>query len=522
LIALLLVPRTWGIWLNEIMSNPAGSEYTNEYVELLNPDSLTVEVEGWRLSDGSAEDLLQAAGANAALPPGGLALVLDPGYEGGYDDRIPPQALRLWIGDGSFGSGGLSNSTAEWITLIDPDGRRVDSVLTRPGQEEGFSLERMRGPAGCADCWRIGLDFGGSPGAANSVVPARYQLRLLDFDQSRLTIVAEGLEGFRGALRVELGLPPCLESTVRELPPLDIGALWHVELDPAPLWFLNPLVILEEGLGQEPRILCDTLASAAFDTGDGMVLKAAYLSELQPDPSEGPDWVELANPGDCPLLLEGCLLATPTRRYALNGMLMPGQRALAAADPAAVPGRDPACLSIAVNLSLTLSGELELLIEDGPVLEAAVWRREELIRGRSLERLDPRLAADASSSWHPSIHPDGATPGSSNSTEVAADPAPDGVRFSASIIRPLQPGGESLLRVDLSAGLDRAWRLEIWDLHGRLIGRAEPAPQQGEELLSLFWDGSLKGGELVPPGAYLLRLADEQGGEVLHPVAVVY
>lgn len=74
-------PPVYGqVVINEVMFDPSFSEFTHEYVELLNVGGNPVDLEGWRLGDEDETDLLIAVGGGPVLGPGGYALVLDSGY----------------------------------------------------------------------------------------------------------------------------------------------------------------------------------------------------------------------------------------------------------------------------------------------------------------------------------------------------------------------------------------------------------------------------------------------------------
>ncbi|OQX86574.1 hypothetical protein B6D60_06020 [candidate division KSB1 bacterium 4484_87] len=171
------------IILSEIMFDPAGSEYYDEFIEIYNTSqSDTVDLSGWQISDGVAADFIIAHVAGTKIAPGQFGLILDPGYfehSNQYDDLIPQNALILTIDNSSFGSGGLSNSTPETIILINSTGDTVVQYLYSIDNESGHSDEKIRmtdddSPAN----WANSKQMNGTPGFRNSVSPLNFDLEL--------------------------------------------------------------------------------------------------------------------------------------------------------------------------------------------------------------------------------------------------------------------------------------------------------------------------------------------------------
>ena len=159
--------------LSEIMYDPAGPEWHDEYVELQNtsPDR-AVDLTGWRLGDPDELDGLAAAGRGLVLPPGGFALILDGSYAGNsttYDD-VMPEAVVLTIEDRAFARAGWPNSRDDTVILCDAAGDTVATHRYASGGEPGFSWERVD-PLDAPDQprWERALVEGGTPGRANSV-----------------------------------------------------------------------------------------------------------------------------------------------------------------------------------------------------------------------------------------------------------------------------------------------------------------------------------------------------------------
>ncbi len=163
----MMILRTlWGNpLLNELMIDPEFSENSSEYVEILNRGKSAVNLSGWFFGDAGDMDLLIFF-EDSVLDAGEYALILDPDYEGEYDEIIPDSVLCLTIEDSRFGAYGLSNSTPKTYYLMDSAGRIADSCRSFTGMPEGYSMERDH-----EGSWQISRRRGGTPGFYNSVCP---------------------------------------------------------------------------------------------------------------------------------------------------------------------------------------------------------------------------------------------------------------------------------------------------------------------------------------------------------------
>lgn len=137
LLALLLcgsLPLRAQVLINELMpAPPAGMP---EWVELVNVDADTLDLTGWALRDAAGgRALLSAAGR---LPPGAMVVIAaGAGLEAALPGRescivVIPQLPSL-------------NNAGDDLVLLDPAGRRSDSLVYRSGwgHEGGVSLERV-------------------------------------------------------------------------------------------------------------------------------------------------------------------------------------------------------------------------------------------------------------------------------------------------------------------------------------------------------------------------------------------
>jgi hypothetical protein len=107
--------------ITEVLANPAGSETTQEFVELFNAGEVAVELAGWTIEDKTGKDVLP----EAILMPGAFAVVVAESYDpADGKDPAPAQGTLLVRVSGRIGSDGLSNS-GEPVHLVSPGGQIV-------------------------------------------------------------------------------------------------------------------------------------------------------------------------------------------------------------------------------------------------------------------------------------------------------------------------------------------------------------------------------------------------------------
>jgi hypothetical protein len=98
--------------INEVAWAGTAASADDEWIELWNPGSETIPLDGWTLTDGN--DILIAL--NGSIPPGGYFLL-----ERGGDDTVSDVPANLVY------TGALSNSGEE-LRLLDPVGNAIDSA----------------------------------------------------------------------------------------------------------------------------------------------------------------------------------------------------------------------------------------------------------------------------------------------------------------------------------------------------------------------------------------------------------
>jgi hypothetical protein len=116
-----LPPPAPRVVITEVLANPAGSETTQEFVELYNAGTAAVALSGWSIEDKTGKDVLP----EGMLLPGAYALIVSDAYNpADGKDPAPAGGTLLVHVTGRIGSDGLSNS-GEVVRLVCPDGQVV-------------------------------------------------------------------------------------------------------------------------------------------------------------------------------------------------------------------------------------------------------------------------------------------------------------------------------------------------------------------------------------------------------------
>ncbi len=313
------------IVLSEIMFDPAGNENYDEFIEIYNnSDSDSVDVAGWQISDGSGTDAIIAVQNCTKLAPLQFGLILDPGYfenSTRYNELIPETALLLTIDNNTFGSGGLSNSQAEFISLITSSGDTIANYLYSLGNEAGHSDEKidLLG-SDAAENWADCKTIHGTPGTFNSVRLLSYNLSIaLDAEPDSLppgeTLKLTAIISNTGSRSVanfavifsqdsnadsifqpdEMVFQTTVTDTLKSNHSITVECL----LDSLASGIHQFLVTADLPADEEP-----TNNSDAKTIRVGYFPATIVINEIMYQPvARQPEWIELFNPGDSPINL---------------------------------------------------------------------------------------------------------------------------------------------------------------------------------------------------------------------------
>ncbi|MFC1489988.1 lamin tail domain-containing protein [Candidatus Latescibacterota bacterium] len=160
------------IVISEIMFNPDGNENAREYVEILNLTEDDMSLEGFSIGDGEGFDtIIPAPDEDYIVPAGSYALIIDPDYftAGEEYTLIPPGTPLFTVDDSAIGNRGLSNSTAETVSLISDSGDTLSAVSYSLDCAAGYSWEKiLPGGSETIDNFKQSLVRDGTPGRENS------------------------------------------------------------------------------------------------------------------------------------------------------------------------------------------------------------------------------------------------------------------------------------------------------------------------------------------------------------------
>lgn len=534
----------WGgvpaqVILTEVMFDPAGPEASDEFVEIYNPGSEPVDLSGWQIGDGVGYDFLtEVAGNGFILHPQQYAVILDLNYfldsSSTYNALIPPEALILTIDGTTLGSGGLSNSTAETITLVNAALDTVQRYLYSIGNTPGYSDEKIEllednSPANWGDSRRLH----GTPGSRNTLTRPAFDLAITRFELLNTTLLAGGNAPFEVVLknlgRVVIGdfrWETFYDWNHNQWP--DEDEIQDITLYSA---FLQPddsLEIADEfrniPFGEVPFGVAVRFDNDG-DSSNNVMVKSALvdnpagvglvINEIMFEPRTGlAEWVELYNRSSAAVNLRFIYFADARDTISISAgddFLPPGEYIVLGRDPA-IAGQYPvAPEQLRVRSGFpALNNDFDDLRLLGPtfitydrVNYARDWYGRAVEPGTSLEKLNPAFNGQIKQNWAASVAPGGSTPGRENSVLISVLPAQGQLEITPNPFSPDGDGREDFTAIHVQLPVETAFiNLRIFDTRGRLIRRlanGEPAASRGQ----FVWDGKDEQGRIARIGAYI-------------------
>ncbi len=210
-------PLTAQLIFSEIMFDLEGSDSPNEFVEVYNSGTDSVDLSFWQISDKFSTDELVDGGMGTIILPDRYALIMEGDYDeaaGIYLNLIPDSVLIVRVDDSSIGNG---LSASDSLFLSDSTGVVSDSLGWSDISASGFSYERKRlDHSNTVANWATSLDSLGTPGFLNSVTPPPVDAALIassiihspenptlsDVVTLTVTIFNEGTETISGVMEV--------------------------------------------------------------------------------------------------------------------------------------------------------------------------------------------------------------------------------------------------------------------------------------------------------------------------------
>jgi len=520
------------IVLNEILYDPPGADGGQEFVELWNPDSTAVPLEGVVLEAGDGARpgswaVVWRGVAGSAAAPGGIFLIAGDALLGALQNG--PDAVRL----------SRNGAVLDLLGYGDLESAALYEGAPAPDAGSGQSLARVRDGADTGvnrDDWAVESEP--TPGAANhpdarlrivrSGVAATpevawpgetVELRAWVKNSGRLPI-GEG----RWTAVTEMG------GTVAGWGPvgsvagglvLPAESLMVVLSFPAPPPGAHAVRLRLAGFAgaSGETALADT-ASVALRTIAG----PAVVSEIAFRDAGAGEWIEIwfrDRVEDVGAISIGDAVSgpSPIDRGASPQGAAAGSFLVVAKDPALVRGSFALADTMVVGViggwpSLNDAGagglpadRVRVLEADGTPCDAVPYRGESSARGGSLERLSVDLPSDAAGTWAESIDPRRGTPGRENSMKAPGSMAAARDALLVAGARVLRRRGGEAVPVVLrltAAARGRRLTVRVHDLLGRPL-RTLVEGQRFDSEGSFLWDGRDERGAPVPPGLYVIR-----------------
>ena len=168
------------IIFSEIMFAPQSGN--NEFIELYNlSENESVNLNKYKIKyQTSNPDNIESTGSGTILPPKSFAVIFEGDYDfnsGIYKSLIPSNALILKIGDNSFGSSGMSNSSQRILYLLNSIDEILETYTYTADNKNGISDEKIVLNNDTSQSnWANSTTENGTPGFGNSVTPLRFNL----------------------------------------------------------------------------------------------------------------------------------------------------------------------------------------------------------------------------------------------------------------------------------------------------------------------------------------------------------
>ena len=125
------------------MFNLEGSDTPNEFVEVYNSGTDSVDLSFWQISDKFSTDELVDGGMGTIIPPERYALIMEGDYDesvGIYLNLIPDSVLIVRVDDNSIGNG---LSAEDSLFLSDSTGAVSDSIGWSDISASGFCVIKI-------------------------------------------------------------------------------------------------------------------------------------------------------------------------------------------------------------------------------------------------------------------------------------------------------------------------------------------------------------------------------------------
>lgn len=526
-------PLPGDVIITEIMADPSGAPSLPpyEYVEVFNRSPYVLTTTGWMFYDATSGCTLPPD----TLLPGDYRVYTQTGKEAWFHQA----GIHNVRGVSGFPS---LNNDGDRVSVRDSSNRMLDIVeydwgmyLDPLRDDRGWSLERLDLDFPCNNRgnWRASRDpSGGTPGANNSISG--------DFSDESSPWAVDAFPVDSLHIRV------FFSETMDTVPALDTNQ-YHIDKSIG-----HPVSISRDTSGSflltlDRAIVEGNVYTLEFGTGlrdcpgnplkPGSQLKLGIpsdpvsddviLNEILTDPYDGgSDFVEIYNNGASPCDLSKIVLAradpadgvaddhTP---FSLRPrLLMPGQYAVAAADPEQVRkyyhvGDEKMLIESPLPSFNDDEAVIVLLTSSFFELERFHYKSDYhfplLLRteGVSLERISPSRPVYDTANWHSAAGSRGyASPCDENTQHMEGPPHDEWMKLVPELFSPDNDGYNDILLIDVKLPREGFMAsISVYDEAGSIIRNITENELLGTEN-RWCWDGLDTSGNVVEPGIYMM------------------
>jgi hypothetical protein len=524
----------YAVVINEIMADPSPviGLPNAEYIELRNNSSSTINLNKWRIDNGTTTAVVSL---NYLLAPDSLVILCSRAQAVFFN--APSKTLGLT----SFPA--LTNE-GDLLTLTAPDGKTIHAMsydINSYGNNiqstGGWSLEMIDPRMACNVLnWRASTNSkGGTPGTENSVykkfsidnmlqalqcTAIHDKLLLLTLnhgaDSSSLSAVSHyQLSGWSNAVLSARALPPLFNSVEISLnQALETNRIYLLKAAPIKGCNSNKLDSLEirTGLAKSP------------EPGD------LVINEILFDPpTGGADFIELHNPSTALINVKNLMIGSRNATGSIGAAfaasekdhhLFPGDFIVLSSDTGFVKRQWPKSISEKMMQVKSLpslpddKGNCLVMNKQGKVIDELNYTDDmhyPLLTnkaGVSLERVDPRSTSSATGNWHSaSSDVNHATPGWANSQFRKLDSKDNSnISLFPALISPDNDGQDDLLNIQYqfneSGTLLSAY---VFNQNGQLLSKIIDNRLCGLSG-SFSWNGFDAKNNRLPEGVYVVLI----------------
>jgi len=484
-----------------------------EWLELYNPDTVAVDINGWTISD--VGNPIEIISSSFIIAPGEFIILGD--EEG--DFICPSFALSL----------PSLNDTGDSIFLRNDTGDLIDlAVYTSSDWDYEITTERSSIDADGSnpDNWVECVEPAGStPCAMNSAWPIDYDLGIVSIETDPFKPTPN--EPFDLIVNIEnRGILSTSGHTVFLYDDIDgshsytivdtlIGSSSIPELASGATASIEFTLTLNSGMHSFIAALSDTIRTNNEMSFTIQVGLSVIITEIMFHPQSGPEWIEIYNAGEDSIDLQNWTL---TDKALGGGTITPESFILQSGDYA-ILSEYILGGAICENIILVSWGglnddeeELYLRNADEALVDLAVYEISgSWLDDFSAERISILADGTNPANWRQSRSLEGSTPCEDNAIWAATSEVTCKIEPN-----PFDPVKDENAVITIHAPIDATIEIRIYDLRGRLI-------KDFEARAAAIWDGTDDSNNPVPTGPYVIVAQVETGSKIKHrrfPIAV--